>query len=653
MAWLGERAGTIPGALVDGVVAAAGLFWLASIFVVYVGISFTGLLWLTPVLAVAIVATWVWLARGELPTPGEATETPGRVAPAVVAGTLALTGAAYAAWWTWDVPFWIPWVATLVHLLVLAAPDRTTAPTCPPALVTRRDAAVLALAAVAGSVFVAAFHAPQMDDAYYVNAMISALEHPDLPLLSFDGLHGDTDAPIQQLIHRPQTYEVGVAVLSALTGMDARTLYWLWVPTLLAPFAVFSWWRVGKLAVPTTAWLALPATMALWFAWGDDYRTYGAYSVLRFHHGKSLFICFLVPTILYLAGRYSTRPSPRAWVMLCLAQCAAACATSSALVLAPVAAGVALLAGLRPDRDAMKAFAAGLVASLPLVIVLLLVKLELSGVGGLRHDGWERNMTVVLGKTVRGPLALFLSVALASWVTLLRTPGHTWVVRYLLAAFALVYNDMTAQFLTAYVADLFSWRLYWVIPVPLLAGVALGALAGWRQPLARVGGATVAVALLGVFWTAGPHIDQRKNTAWKWWSPRVSGEQQEMADLLVAHTEPSELALATTKVAEQVTQTDGRPRLVAVRESYLTNLGRHWSEEESAARFRMWRLSNGMAKGAEEDQALADLDTWCVTAIVVRKANHKKRKDAFDALGFELRETTKQYALLTRPDCTR
>ncbi|MCB9691602.1 MAG: hypothetical protein H6736_07290 [Alphaproteobacteria bacterium] len=669
----GWTPGDLPGLVLDLACAAGGSWWIYSVAAVYAGLSFdtymAGLFGFVPA-AVALLVWVAWTPEGvETPASPEASDLP--LQPS--AGLAAASAVVITAWWALDLPFALGGLFAAVTVGV-ALWNRPWTPAFGPTVADRRDAAGLAVAIGAFCMFVAWVHHPIWDDAYHVNAILSTLEHPDLPLLSFDGLHGDTSVPIQQLIHRPQTHEVAVATLARLTGIDGRTLYWLVLPQLFAALLVIASWRLAKAVDARSAWLAAPLVVFVLVCWGGDIRTYGAYAVLRLFEGKAFFYGALIPALVVAAGRFATAPSARTWALLLLTQCWCAMFSSSALVLAPIAAGLALLPFLA--RRTAPTLAAGLAASAPLVAVLLLMKLEVSGVGGLRSDGWVRSGEAVIGTTLRAPLAMALFAASPLAVVLRRTPSG-WLPAYALASFLLVFNAFTPAVLSR-VASLFSWRLYWCVPLPALLAtvVAMLTLALWDR---RKGGAAVLVAFCVAFWAAGPTSwTYSENTSFRFMAWRNDPDVEATAEAVVALTTPADLVLAPPRVAERIAMQTGRPRLMSIREQYLVNLARHWGDDETLRRMRLMMLVEGTLPRLkkfqrtdqsvyrmrgdgfppdaepwrEKEKAFADLETSEIRVVVVR--DNVKFQDRLEAMGFREAVSFPRYQVFVRdPQPTR
>ncbi|MEZ4316405.1 MAG: DUF6077 domain-containing protein [Myxococcota bacterium] len=634
---------SLPTMALDAFCVGFGVWWLVSVGLVYTHQTFATLqIAAIPAVALAIAACAV-LVR---PDPGpRAVATPREPAPDWLPAGLMPIGFALGAWYALGLPYAFAWAPMAMFALLVVW---HTGPVSGPASValTDRDAVSLGLAVLVAAVLVTGICRPEMDDAYHINAMISALEHPELPLLSFDGMHGDLTAPIQQVIHRPQTIEVFVATLASFTGADPRTLYWMGLPLVYAAMTAIATWRLMKALAPDTAWLGLWVVFVVWLAWGDE-REYGAYVFPRLFLGKPVFICVFVPSILYGAARFSDRPSWRTYGVLALTVCAAGTFTSSALLLAPVVLGLGLLAQVRPGRAGWGLAAAGLTACAPLLVGLLAMRAEVSGVGGLRHDGWMREMATVLGSTSRAPVALFGMAALPVLAARLRSPTAAWAARMVAVSLLVVFNDVTAPILARTVAELFSWRLYWTVPVPLLASLALVLAVELGVRASRTTGVVTSVlavvALVG-FWTAGDRPLEGFGTEWHWWTHKVPELDQAAALGVVALTDPEDLVLAAPRVAERITGLDGRPRLVSVRESYLTNLSRYWGEEEAHERLVMMDYVAEPLAPRRAEEALTFISEWC-PAVVVFRINNGKRRVAprMRERGYVVVDTSKKY----------
>lgn len=338
--WLGAAL-RHPTAAADTLTIALGCWAIYATTAVYSGWTFDRLVataWLVPL---AIVAACTMLLTGGSDAVGSRQERSGTRTPAgaVPLVTLAAAAVCCVLWWLGVAPYALFGVVALCHLGAVSWLDRDggATPSSPirPDL-GRRDLAALLVVAVAALLVTLAASRPDLDDAYYVNAIVTALDHPDWPLLKWDGMHGEEGVPINQVIHRPQTFELLVAVLARTSGISADTAYYVLFPALFALLFPIAQWLLCRQIDAGLAWLSIVLVFVVMLSWGDGHRAYGNFSFVRLFQGKGSFVTVVVPLITYYGVIFGRAPHWRPFVLLSLAQCAAVSLTSSALIMAPI-----------------------------------------------------------------------------------------------------------------------------------------------------------------------------------------------------------------------------------------------------------------------------------------------------------------------------
>ena len=606
----------------DAWIVGFGIWSLYGICNVYLGHDFEQLvdgLWIPALLAMLLFVRL--LRRGNAnvdPAPVEASAgAPSRIALL----TLLLAGASLLGWYMGRLPYHVAWVAALLHLVSLSGRGEMASPArafirAPRA--DRRDGLALVLVCVAALVATLGINRPDTDDAYYFNVIISALDHPGLPLLSFDGMHGDTSAPIHELAYRPQTYELLLAVIARLTGLAPDALYYVIFPALFAVSFALAQWLLLKLIHPRAAWLGLALVFLALLCWGDGHRTFGNFAFVRLFQGKATFVCVCVPLIVYYALRFSGAPSVENWLLLMLAQCGAVAFTSSALFVAPGCMGLALLGCARPTRRDLTRLAIGGLTCLPLLVTLLLLRAESLHAAPRGEEGSLFDLPFVIGIGWRAPLSLFALLSLPWLARRNSLSSAPWTARYVGLAFLLVMNGVTGPLLANWVALLFSWRIYWALPIPLLAACAFATASlprteghSWRRP--GIGLASAALAALGFLLFLGSGrwtLAAENGVSWEWAKPKRQAREYEVARRIVEMAPPGSTVLAPEPIAGLLTSFHDGPRLVCVCERYLANLSWHWGtreshERETLANFVMARLPAGSTQDALQDDGRA------------------------------------------------
>lgn len=513
------------------------------------------------------------------------------------------------------------------------------------------DAASLIVTGVAAALITTALCRPDVDDGYYLNEVIQTLLHPDLAVLSFDGIHGVPGAPLQQVVHRPQTYEVLVAFFSRLSGGDPRAVYWLWVPGVAAALAPLCWWSVARQLAPRVAWLAVPLTLGVLCTWGDGPQTIARFGLPRLFQGKSVFVFAMVAVLVHAALRHLSEQSWRSALRLAAAALAASLFTSTALVVAPIAVGLTLLAGLRLDRAGLRTFATGLAATAPLVLTLALSFLELRTAGGLASDGYQQADTTSLGNH-RSALALAWLASVPWWMG--DRPQRSLVARHVVVSVSIVASGLGPLLLGEVVADLLNWRTFWAIPFgPLMGLGAVCALdAGWRavrawrpMDLARV----VWLALLvTMFVRAGDWSVEKDGINVRFAELKVKPAFEEIADAVLALTDPDDVVAAPPHASQALAMRMDKPKLVGVWVRYLNNLARFWGQEETDRRLAVLEYTRGTKP---MDVPSAELEGLCVRVLVVvaKRTSSVEQRERLRDLGFQPVRDVAGHVIWSRP----
>ncbi|MBF0273041.1 MAG: hypothetical protein HQL98_13410 [Magnetococcales bacterium] len=323
-------------------------------------------------------------------------------------------------------------------------------------------------------------HRPDPDDQYYSNLAVMTLEHPERPLLSWNGMIWAENVPTWLPVDRLPSIELLVAMVAHLLDVEPIAVSHLGMAPLFAAFTVLAHGALLRLLVPTFWLPALIVEMFLLLALGGEVRaSFGVFAFVQLHFGKSLLFSTLAPLVLLFALRYMRTGSRRDWLLLFVGQIAALGCSSSALFLAPATAGVGLAALWRPDRLSTGRLLTGLITTVyPLGIGLLLLA---SMSHAMEAMTWtplsiEQNLARVLGS---GPhLWFYLLTLIGAWTT---TPdprtrrtllGLSWVfMGIFLNPF---FYPLLAQHLTG---PLTTWRLLFALPLPAMGAILLLSLA--------------------------------------------------------------------------------------------------------------------------------------------------------------------------------
>jgi hypothetical protein len=572
---------------------------------------------------------------------GEKARRHGLALERVIWATLGLATVLLLSYRFAALPFWPFWMAGLAYLAVvvlfygnscsLGDMNDPLTRTGEIKTTTKRDWIALILVTVLGVVSVLGLKRPHVDDAYYFNMVLGALNHPDLPVLSFDAVHGDLNAPFPLIPNRTETYLLLIAAIIGWTGWDPLTVYYLVVPSFFGGFVAVAFWLAMKQLTPRWAWLGLLLVFLLLLSWSGNHRTFGNWSYVRMFQGKGVLISVVVPMLFHFGLRYADMPTPRNWLLLMFSVTGGCMYSSTGLLVIPIGLGLILLAtceNLKTLRNA----SIGLLTLVPVFIVLVLLRFEIEQAvsSGYAIKAYRFSPFVLLGVGWRHTVTFICFLALPL-VVIWRRSGLVrvrFVVMYVLATFAICFNEFSDD-LFAWVVSNLAWRYLWAIPMPLFLAYFFSATIplclrvrdqAWRRHYIPI--SLISILLLGVFlgsadWTT----NQRNGTVFEWATPKISRRALLVARVTDELTPRGGIILAPADIA-WLTHYFGKTskRLVGAREWFLPPLRRYWGGMETNSRRRLFRYINTRRpKGRETEWALTEINERCISTVVVRR----------------------------------
>jgi len=514
----------------------------------------------------------------------------------------------------------IPWLGLLClrELVSRPAPPNPEAPRRGDEAGGRR--ALLFGLALLCSILTLVAHRPDTDDAFYVNMAVAAADHPGAPLIAGDTLHGVDDVPLTLPIYKVHSLELLSASLSHLTGLPALTVAHLWLPAVAAFLVPLAYARLLRLLMPQ-AWLwGTFLAMAFLLLTGGESCGWGSFAFVRLQQGKAVLLSLGLPLLLAYAMEFGLAPTTGRWLRLAAAQIAAVGLSASALWLAPTLAGLALACACAPLRASMGRLLAGLAASAyPLALGLWLrgdtesvfreAAVQLTETAMQSDALIEAATSLVLGQGLACWLGLF--VALGSWCVAPSALARRFCALFPLAFLLVFLNPFTASWIASHVTSGPTyWRVFWVLPLPVLMTLMLGAplaLRGrsrrrWVGPCLSL--AAAAVALVWVPATPALSRANRVHLDWPGW--KVPPEAFAAARAVVRHAAPGAAVLAPRDVAPWIPTLHGYPHPIVVRMAYLPILDGRVEDRELERRVGLFRLVSGDLRPPHADALLAE-----------------------------------------------
>jgi hypothetical protein len=498
------------------------LWTLCSPVGVALGGSLAGVVGLFAVTGIVAIVAGRRFAADDSQESAEATPPQSAAATRAQQATWALACACAAL----ATPFAGPLVLWALLLAVLAAaawlwllPTAADAPA--PAAASRAHELWLLALAAACALYALVVHRPDADDSFYINMAVDAVDHPELPLLARDTLHGRFDLPIHYPTYRLHSFELLNGAVAWLTGIPAIRVFHFGaaaVGAFLVPLAYAALFR--RLTPRHWLWATLAVVVVL-AAPGETHRWYGNFAFVRMWQGKGIFLFVFLPLI-WLAGlRFALQPDGRRFVALAAAQIAALGCTSAALWAAPIASLVAMSAALRPNARGLRTLGVGALASLYLVAAGLLVKSSMSASIPELVDSFapgDRLQDALLRGFGDARLYLF---GIGSWfVAWAAAPLGSLAQRFAIAAplavTLVLFNPFLDAFVRSHVTGPSYWRALWAMPAPLLMALVLVAPLRLESRIGAHGARAATIAALVVFAVAVPRNAgfSESNAAW-------------------------------------------------------------------------------------------------------------------------------------------
>ncbi|HET7656437.1 MAG TPA: DUF6077 domain-containing protein [Luteimonas sp.] len=589
--------------------------------------SFDTLLKVLPlVLVLALAATAGWFRLRE------ATIEPGAHAPGPTAfpRPMAVLGVAVVAvaGLALGLPYEIFWWAALLAMLAAWHWTLRAPPAAAPATgAAHRHAGWIVAGVAAAAVGVVLFtHRPDADDAFHLSITTFLLRFPAEPMLLHDTLYRLPDTPLLLPFYRVTNYDVLVAVLARLSGIDHLVFAHVLLPALFAALAVVAWAHLLRRLVPERWPLVLPLLFACVLELGEAPRGYGNFAFVRLFQGKAILATCVVPSIAAAAIGYARHGGARRWLLLFASQVAALGFAASAMFVAPAAAALGLAGGTSPDRAGIRRFLLGLLASCYVAAAAWAVGHGPRGARILRMPSPDPmpGMEDLLAASW-GPwsLSVLLVAMLSAWA-FVRDP---WRGRYFAAAacccLLVALNPYLAPFVARHSVGVATyWRITWALPLPFFLAVWLDGVA--RHALAlrpRVLAVAACFALLGL---AGAYTRQastlRAGNGVRLGRPtlEVAHVPFAMARVLGATVPENETVLAPQSVAIWLPLLLVRPHALGVRHLYLSLA---FDPRETARRSNLMRYVGGKHRPSGAPAWFAEaVDDYALGAVVIRKS---------------------------------
>ena len=501
---------------------------------------------------------------------------------------------------------------------------------------------------------------PDVDDAFYLSMAVAAADHPGAVLLAHDTVHGLAAVPFAPSFYKLGSFELLVAAFARISPLRVLDVAHVVVPFVGGALVALAHARLLRLWVPGRWLWATAVTMCLLLGMGDTHQSYGNFAFVRLHQGKGLLLAVGMPLLLAFSLEFAARPTRRRWALLAAAQVAALGLSSTALWLAPASVGMAIASATRPTIRGLRTLALGVASSAYVLGCGLAIhgqavaQFETLGPAVTNLADASLALSLVLGTGAAAPL--WLAVLVGSW-SLARSPVHRALASLYALGFLLVFwNPYTSSFVAAQVAGYPTyWRVFWLLPLPALAGAALSwPLESVRARIPAIAAVVAGVIGLAVWAPTQPVWSSANGTRVAWPGWKAPEDEMRAARLVVAHASPDDTVLAPFSVSPWIDTLHRHPRPLVVRRGYLALLHGHVSDADLQLRVELAALVSGrilgryaiaptLARGIER----FDLVVVCLTE---QAAGGPGIRDVLRQASFEPAEKIPGYEIWARPE---
>lgn len=356
------------------------------------------------------------------------------------------------------------------------------------------------LAAVASAYGATRISRSDGDDAYFVNLSTWVADRGSFPvndtMISQDGFSPN-------LGHSPPTHSVEalIGALARLTQVEAGSIAYLAVPPALTLVGVLILtWAVQEARIPTAPAALVAAVGYLWTTGATGY-SFGGFFAVRLWQGKAMLVSLAIPLLIILGSRLLRRGGWRSHLLFGSAVVASVGFSNTSAFLVPLLLGAMCLAGL-VLHEFRGAFRVLLWSIYPLAsgAVSYVMAPASPTDAQLAAQGFPPVSDSPLNplSTVPGREGLLVATVVAIGLGALGLANRT--MRAIVVSAVVV----TAITLLPPVRDVFTtvglggvvWRMWWLIPVPLLLGGVVGAVSGRLPRYRAVVALPLAVLLL-------------------------------------------------------------------------------------------------------------------------------------------------------------
>jgi Family of unknown function (DUF6077) len=370
----------------------------------------------------------------------------------------------------------------------------------------------LLLISLCGAILSASINRPDMDDSIYVPKAVFYAENPDSVIdKSVNWIAFPDKLPTTGVF---QYYEITQAAFASVLDRGYLNFYHIIFPGIVGfcmCLTMFMLLRVFE-SQQNIALLTMPFFILLLMALGEAHRSYGNFAIARAFQGKCMFLSVGVPAWVYFSIRYFLLQDKLSWIALAALGLGMAGATTTAMIFLPFLS-LAIMASYYVNENKPDFTFSDL--KLPIYYFATLIPLAAMTLDfyfyAINHISAGSSITLgfpnrfdeqrQLLTNPEYPLSSMVFV-FSSAIVGLFSEYRKFFSAWILLIIALFLNPIVSDFIIKNITtETIYWRLFYLLPFPLVACVAFSILLRGNNWIPRASSVLLSVLFLyTAFW---------------------------------------------------------------------------------------------------------------------------------------------------------
>ena len=462
---------------------------------------------------------------------------------------------------------------------------------------------------------------PDADDALYISIASSALDYPEKMILGFDSLYKTDFSILAQKLHTGQSIEYFVAFISKIFGLQIHDLYYILFPIFFGILGIGTNYILARefIDIKSSIVFIFVLIVILCF-YGDGHRTFGNFSFNRMQQGKSIYLWCIVPLLIKHVIVFAKSPSLSNWILSCLLFITSVGITTNAIVITPIICVLTMLATLKFSKANTIKSCSILAALIPLIVIGIKMKININSFNyGFGADPVHFGYESVFGNR-RSTATLYLICTAPILTTIFHIKNNQFWVKYTCLTVLIILNPITQKLTAAYIANVFSWRLFWVVPAPFILALLFTLILIRFKNIKYLSIKICMLSIVTLFVISGDKSINSQNWSLDNFYRYNVNNYFDHANYINNNTN-SDLTIAPQNISINLCTLPNAPPLVAVRLQYFDVLVGSVPNDELKWRREMLKFASNKKNKSNSEWFCAKVNEKKINQVILYKNN--------------------------------